>query len=94
MRGLALSIAMLATPLAAFHVSELPGRPHAHAAATRCRALHAVATAFDLGAYMEEKRLVTEAALDASLASTCKETEVRRRRAETRAPLAPLGGDI
>jgi len=43
----------------------------------RCASPLAVAaTAFDLGAYMEEKRLVTEAALDASLESTCPETEI------------------
>lgn len=36
----------------------------------------AVATAFDLKSYMEEKRLLTEAALDASLAPTCKENEL------------------
>jgi len=35
-----------------------------------------VATAFDLGTYMEEKRVLTEAALDRSLESKCKETEV------------------
>jgi len=34
------------------------------------------ATAFDLGTYMEEKRLLTEAALDASLVSSCKQTDV------------------
>jgi len=33
------------------------------------------ATSFNLATYMEEKRLLTEAALDASLTSTCKETE-------------------
>jgi len=36
----------------------------------------AVATAFDLKSYMEEKRLLTEAALDASLAPTCQENEL------------------
>ena len=35
----------------------------------------ALATAFDLKAYMEEKRVFTEAALDASLVSTCSETD-------------------
>jgi len=34
------------------------------------------ATAFDLQTYMEEKRLLTEAALDASLVSSCKQTDV------------------
>eukprot|EP00908_Phaeocystis_cordata_P024114 Transcript_6589.p1 GENE.Transcript_6589~~Transcript_6589.p1 ORF type:complete len:334 (-),score=148.57 Transcript_6589:1036-2037(-) len=34
------------------------------------------ATAFDLASYMEEKRVYTEAALDASLVSTCPETDV------------------
>lgn len=34
------------------------------------------ATGFDLAAYMEEKRVYTEAALDASLSSTCKETDL------------------
>jgi len=42
----------------------------------RCASPTAVATAFDLGAYMEEKRMLTEAALDASLSSTCKETDI------------------
>jgi len=36
----------------------------------------AVSTAFDLKSYMEEKRLLTEAALDASLAPTCQENEL------------------
>jgi len=36
----------------------------------------AVETAFDLKSYMEEKRLLTEAALDASLAPTCQENEL------------------
>jgi len=36
----------------------------------------AVSTAFDLKSYMEEKRLLTEAALDASLAPTCLENEL------------------
>merc|ERR1719183_3003218 len=31
---------------------------------------------FDLGAYMEEKRVYTESALDASLSSTCPETDL------------------
>jgi geranylgeranyl diphosphate synthase, type II len=34
------------------------------------------ATGFDLAAYMEEKRVYTESALDASLSSTCKETDL------------------
>jgi len=43
----------------------------------RCPTPHAVATsAFDLSTYMEEKRLITEAALDASLAPTCPENEL------------------
>jgi len=37
--------------------------------------MSSTATAFDLKAYMEEKRVFTEAALDASLASTCSETD-------------------
>lgn len=43
----------------------------------RCFSVNAVATseAFDLASYMDEKRLYTEAALDASLTSTCKETD-------------------
>lgn len=36
----------------------------------------AASTAFDLATYMEEKRLITEAALDASLTSTCAETDI------------------
>ena len=36
----------------------------------------ATGTAFDLGAYMEEKRLLTESVLDASLSSTCPETDL------------------
>ncbi|KAL1525873.1 hypothetical protein AB1Y20_020703 [Prymnesium parvum] len=47
--------------------------PHAPASAPRCGAARAVATAFDLQSYMEDKRLLTEAALDASLAPTCEE---------------------
>jgi len=46
------------------------------ASSQRCPAPHAVATAFDLKTYMEEKRLITEAALDASLAATCQENEL------------------
>ena len=42
---------------------------------SRCSKLP-VAMNFDLGAYMEEKRVYTEAALDASLKSTCKETDL------------------
>jgi len=42
----------------------------------RCVDPSAVATAFDLASYMDEKRLYTEAALDASLTSTCKETDI------------------
>jgi len=45
----------------------------------RCRAPHAVAAAvkpFSLADYMEEKRLLTEAALDNSLTSSCKETDL------------------
>ena len=34
------------------------------------------ATSFDLGAYMEDKRVLTEEILDASLASTTKETDL------------------
>ena len=45
-------------------------------AAQRCAAPRAVATAFSLGTYMEEKRLITEAALEASLKSTCTQTDV------------------
>ena len=36
----------------------------------------AAATSFDLAAYMEEKRLLTESVLDASLSSTCPETDL------------------
>lgn len=36
----------------------------------------ASATGFDLAAYMEEKRVYTEAALDASLVSSCTETDL------------------
>jgi len=42
----------------------------------RCVDPAAVTTAFDLASYMEEKRVYTEAALDASLVSTCKETDI------------------
>jgi len=45
-------------------------------ATPRCHAPQGVATAFDLGTYMEEKRVITEAALDASLAPTCPENEL------------------
>ena len=34
------------------------------------------ATGFDLAAYMEDKRVYTESALDASLSSSCKETDL------------------
>jgi len=40
------------------------------------RLLAQASTAFDLASYMDEKRLYTEAALDASLTSTCKETDI------------------
>ena len=45
-------------------------------AAQRCAAPRAVATAFSLATYMEEKRLLTEAALEASLKSSCTQTDV------------------
>mmetsp|Transcript_23039 Transcript_23039/g.77746 ORF Transcript_23039/g.77746 Transcript_23039/m.77746 type:complete len:337 (+) Transcript_23039:138-1148(+) len=44
--------------------------------AARAPRMEAVATSFDLASYMEEKRVYTEAALDASLASTTKETDI------------------
>jgi len=54
----------------------LPTNARAMPEMMRCASPTAVATAFDLGAYMEEKRMLTEAALDASLSSTCKETDI------------------
>jgi len=41
-----------------------------------CMVASAAPPAFDLATYMEEKRVLTEAALDASLKSSCKETEI------------------
>ena len=59
----------------------LPASTHAYACGVphgvpRVRSPQMVATAFNLGTYMEEKRVLAEAALDASLVSSCKETDV------------------
>jgi len=72
---------MLAVSVVAPLVAALQLQPALHAPATqavaRGGAPAAVAsTAFDLGQYMEEKRVVTEAALDASLSSTCTQTDL------------------
>lgn len=60
-------------PLAAL-LSGVPGQQR------RCAEPRAVAAAevkpFSLADYMETKRVLTEAALDASLKSTCKETDI------------------
>jgi len=63
--------ALLLPAASALHVGTL-----ARTRVERCAEPLAVATAFDLQTYMEEKRLMTEAALDASLTSTCKETDI------------------
>ena len=44
-----------------------------------------VAAKFDLGVYMEEKRVLTEQLLDASLKSTVPQTDLIIQRAEPRA---------
>jgi len=55
---------------------SLKSGPQRHLDVQRCPPPAAVATAFDLASYMEEKRVYTEAALDASLTSTCPETDL------------------
>jgi geranylgeranyl diphosphate synthase type II len=60
---------------AGLHVSFKGGSPR-QVDKRRCPTPFAVATAFDLATYMEDKRVYTEAALDASLTSTCKETDI------------------
>ena len=66
-------LALLSSSPTAFSLGLSPP-----ASQLRCPTSQAVAsaTAFDLGSYMEEKRLITEAALDASLTSTCPETDI------------------
>lgn len=60
--------------VAAFHMG---GAPAPALAAQRTPPPQAVAaSAFDLKEYMEEKRLITEAALEASIAATCPENEL------------------
>jgi len=48
----------------------------AHGSHQRVSASMVAAVQFDLATYMEEKRVYTEQALDASLVSTCQETDV------------------
>ena len=50
--------------------------PRGHHQRTGATKAVASATGFDLAAYMEEKRVYTEAALDASLVSSCTETDL------------------
>lgn len=64
-----LALALVASTVA-FELPAVPARAPRHV--SPCMS---TATVFDLGAYMEEKRVITEAALDASLTSTCTETE-------------------
>uniref|UniRef100_A0A7S0Q168 Geranylgeranyl diphosphate synthase n=1 Tax=Coccolithus braarudii TaxID=221442 RepID=A0A7S0Q168_9EUKA len=64
-----LALALVASTVA-FELPAVPARAPRHV--SPCMS---TVTVFDLGAYMEEKRVITEAALDASLTSTCTETE-------------------
>lgn len=59
---------------AAFELPAVPARASRQAYAYMSATASYVSTAFDLASYMEEKRLLTEAALDASLVSKCPQT--------------------
>ena len=69
------TLALLPAAALALHAGVVPPQ---HRCAARARIPHAqlAATSFDLGAYMEDKRVLTEEILDASLASTTKETDL------------------
>ena len=72
---LASAILLAGTNAAAYQLSGVA--PSSAVRACRCGSPVAVAAApFSLGAYMEEKRLITESVLEASLTSTCKETDI------------------
>ena len=72
---LASAILLAGTNAAAYQLSGVA--PSSAVRACRCGSPVAVAAApFSLGAYMEEKRLLTESVLDASLSSTCPETDL------------------
>jgi len=69
-------ISLLIGSCAALRLHSGTGARQCQYTQRRCVDPSAVATAFDLASYMDEKRLYTEAALDASLTSTCKETDI------------------
>jgi len=67
---------MISAPMVALSMAFLSPLAPKTPVSPRSVPILAVATAFDLKSYMEEKRLLTEAALDASLAPTCQENEL------------------
>jgi len=67
---------MISAPMVALSMAFLSPLALKTPVSPRSVSILAVETAFDLKSYMEEKRLLTEAALDASLAPTCQENEL------------------
>ena len=63
-----MALQLLAAASLSYEVASIARQPRSPRAAVRAAA---AATSFDLAAYMEEKRLLTESVLDASLSSTC-----------------------
>lgn len=69
------SILLFTSAVAAYELGA--AAPSAATRACRCVSPQAVAaSAFSLSSYMEEKRLITESILDASLSSSCKQTDI------------------
>ena len=68
-----MALQLLAAASLSYEVASIARQPRSPRAAVRAAA---AATSFDLAAYMEEKRLLTESVLDASLSSTCPETDL------------------
>jgi len=69
-----LRLLVLPALCAAYRTARAPSGRHASRLAVD--PAMAATTAFDLKAYMEEKRVYTEEALDASLRSTCSQTDL------------------
>ena len=68
-----MALCVLAAASLSYEVASIARQPRSPRSAVRAAA---AATSFDLAAYMEEKRLLTESVLDASLSSTCPETDL------------------
>ena len=70
-----IGLIFLAASAGAFELGAIPPSLRRAHSARRRRRSDPIA-GFDLGAYMEDKRVLTEAALDASLKSSCPQTDM------------------